>query len=396
MTSEKFNLLKEDLENAIESVGHKNNIRKKIGRSFKERNISAYRAMNVFGGNESLHTFNNEEDEPENIFPLVFENVVQLADNIWQTKITAQKLHELDSNNIFVYNFLTQRYPKITSAGIQIDFSKEKAFEIKERMLEGKQFPDHIKINILRNYQEQIHYNNSKGVLTIGENSIINTFDGHHRKVANSLAVNENPEIDFTWGLLITNMSEPEAQDYMFQINKQKPIKREQAKTWDMGKRENLVVSVISDDRISILNKVMVNQKMEVINDRGLTTKNIIAEAIRENYDINKTTNIRELGKWIVEFTDTLMNMYPDAFITDPYTVKEHSMINDRNIFYGYIALSAVLRGDPLWKERLVSKMNSIDFSNDNPVWKQMGLIRKRNANRALKDKLYQLFTEGV
>ncbi len=138
------------------------------------------------------------------------------------------------------------------------------------------------------------------------------------------------------------------------------------------------------------------NQKMEVINDRGLTTKNIIAEAIRENYDINKTTNIRELGKWIVEFTDTLMNMYPDAFITDPYTVKEHSMINDRNIFYGYIALSAVLRGDPLWKERLVSKMNSIDFSNDNPVWKQMGLIRKRNANRALKDKLYQLFTEGV
>ena len=137
-----------------------------------------------------------EEEEPEEIFPLVFENTIQLASNIWQTTITAQRLEKLDKYNVFVYNFLTQRHPKITSAGIQIDFDKKKAFEIKERILAGKQFPDHIKFNILYDLQHhpQIYYDEKKQMLTIGKDSVVSTFDGHHRKVANSLAVAEARE----------------------------------------------------------------------------------------------------------------------------------------------------------------------------------------------------------
>lgn len=440
MTKEKLNQLKETLKFVLNEVAHVKEIKQEIGEEFIARNLSAYRAMNVFMGIESLDTLTNseddarflfiftvglnraigepefevdvdeyftkleynkwinyrEEEEPENIFPIVFENTIQLTDNIWQTKISAQRLEELDRNNVFVYNFLTQRHPKITSAGVQIDFDKKKAFEIKERMLEGKQFPDHIKINILHNFQEQIHYDDKKHILTIGENSIINTFDGHHRKVANSLAIEEVAELDFTWGLVITNMSESEARDYMLQINKQKPIKYEQIKAWDMDRIENLVVSVIADDKISKLNKVMVEQRAEIRNNKGLTTKNIIAEAISENYQLDDTTDIRALGNWIVEFTDNLMSLYPEAFITDPYTIKESSVINDENIFYGYIALSAKLQNNPEWKGMLKEKMGTIDFTRNNPLWKQMGLVRKKHANKALRNKLYELFTKGV
>jgi len=438
MTKEKLNQLKETLKFVLDEVSHVKEIKQEVGKEFIARNLSAYRAMNVFMGIESLDTLTNseddarflfilsvglnnaigesnleveeyftkleynkwinyrEEEEPENIFPLVFEDTIQLADNIWQTKISAQSLEMLDRNNVFVYNFLTQRHPKVTSAGVQIDFDKQKAFEIKQRMLKDVQFPDHIKINILHNFQEQIHYDDRKHMLTIGENSIINTFDGHHRKVANSLAIAENPELDFTWGLIITNMSESEARDYMLQINKQKPIKYEQIKAWDMDRKESLVISVISDDKISRLNKVMVEQKAEVRNNKGLTTKNIIAEAIRDNYQLDDTTDIRALGNWIVEFTDNLMSLYPEAFITDPYAIKESSVVNDENIFYGYIALSAKLQNNPEWKEMLKNKMGTIDFTRNNPLWKQMGLVRKKNANKALKNKLYELFTEGV
>lgn len=438
LTREKLNQLKEKLKVILDEVGHVKEIKQEIGKEFISRNLSAYRAMNVFMGIESLDTLNNteedarflfifsvginkaigepkinikeyftnleyskwinyrEEDEPENVFPLVFDDAIQLADNIWQTKITAQELYKLDKNNVFVYNFLTQRHPRVTSAGVQIDFDKRKSLEIKKRMLNGDQFPDHVKINILHNFQEQIHYDDRRHTLTIGENSIINTFDGHHRKVANSLAIGENPELDFTWGLIITNMSESEARDYMLQINKQKPIRYEQIKAWDMDRKENLVVSVIADDKISRLNRVMVEQKAEVKNNKGLTTKNIIAEAIKENYEIDDTTDIRSLGNWIIEFTDALMGLYPEAFITDPYTVRENSMINDENIFYGYIALSAKLYNNPEWKMLLKNKMESIDFDKTNPLWRHIGLVRKKNANKALRNKLYELFTEGV
>ena len=115
---------------------------------------------------------------------------------------------------------------------------------------------------------------------------------------------------------LLYTSSESEARDYMLQINKQKPIKYEQIKAWDMDRIENLVVSVIADDKISKLNKVMVEQRAEIRNNKGLTTKNIIAEAISENYQLDDTTDIRALGNWIVEFTDNLMSLYPEAFIT--------------------------------------------------------------------------------
>lgn len=438
MTNEKLGLLKEKLKSILNEVSHRSDVKQRIGEEFISRNLSSYRAMNVFMGIESLDVMTTSEKdarflfifsqilgayvedadldlrnyfteleckmwanyraerEPENIFPLVFENATQLADNIWQTTISAQKLYKLDSNNVFVYNFLTQRQPKITSAGVQIDFDKKKALEIKERILERKQFPDHIMLNILNTFQEEIHYDEKKLLLTVGENSIINTFDGHHRKVANSLAMMEDPDVDFTWGLIITNMSESEARDYMLQINKQKPIKKSQIKTWDMDKKENLVVKVISDDKISRLNKVMVEQRVEVRRNKGLTTRNVIAEAIADNYKIDETTDIRALGKWIVEFTDEIARLNPEAFIANPYKIRELSAINDENIFYGYIALSAKLKNDPDWKRKLQSKMGEIDFSWDNKAWQTIGLTRKREANKALREKLYKLFTKAV
>ena len=438
MLQSKLNQLKERLTKIFNDHGHNKEIKKEIGKEFISRNLSAYRASNVFMGIESLDTMTTseddarflfifsyalskaipeveldvsyyftkleynkwinyrKEDEPEEIFPITFKNVVQIADNIWQTTISAQKLEKLDRHNVFIYNFMTQRQPKITSAGVQIDFDKHKALEIKERMLEAKQFPDHIMINILNTFQEQIHFDERKNVLVVGENSILNTFDGHHRKVANSLAIAENPDINFTWGLIITNMSESEARDYMLQINKQKPIRYEQIKTWDTDRKENLVVKVIVDDKISRLGKVMVEQRSEVKNNRGLVTNNVIAEAIAENYVIDETTDIRALGEWIVEFTDALMGMYPNAFIANPYEVKEKSIINDENIFYGYIAMSAELQKESDWQEKLKEKMETIDFDKDNPLWSNMGLIRKRgSANKTLKNKLYKMFREG-
>lgn len=441
MLKEKQNLLKEKLNNIFDKIGHLDEVKQEIGKEFISRNLSPYRAMNVWMRNEPLETISDsdndikflflfslalenalakfniehiylntkeyftnveynqwknykEEEIKDNVYPIVFENVQQLSERIWQTTITAQQLAELDADNLLLYNFKTQRAPKITVSGIKIDFDKNKTFEIRDRILNGEQFPDHIKLNILNNFQEKIHYDPKKQVLTIGEGSIINIFDGYHRKVANSLVIEENPEIDFTWGLIITNLSETAAKDYMIQIDKQKHIKREQIKAWDLNKKENLVVKVISDDKISKLAKVMKDQELEIKHERGLVTKNIIAEAIAENYHLDETTDIRAIGNWIVEFTDYLFSLYPKEFITNPYVITKQSVINYKNMFYAYIALSAKLKDNPNWKEIVSDKMQSIDFDKENQLWKDIGLVTNR-ANKVLRNKLYELITEG-
>ena len=439
MTKEKQYQLKKKIENILKEIGHMSDIKQNIGKEFMSRNLSATRAIMLFQNPDYLYTLTDsdddirflflfsvalrnaienkvnlefdireyftkleysqwinykEESEPEELYPLVFEDMQQLANRMWQGKMTAQRIAKLDDKNILLYNFKTQRSPKYTVAGIKIDLDKKKVKEIRKRILEGRQFPDHIRLNVLRNFQEKIQYNPKTQELIIGEGSIINVVDGQHRKVANSLVVEENPDIDFTWGVIITNYTENEIRDYILQINKQKPIKKEQIKSWDMDRKENLVVSVIADDRISKLARVMKEQLNEVKLNKGLTTRNIIAEAISENYVLDDTTDIRELGNWIVEFTDYLMGLYPEAFITNPYHVKETSVINHKNIFYGYIALSAKLCNNKSWKEITREKMETIDFDINNPQWR--GLMNKGKLNKTSRTKIYNLFVEGL
>jgi len=444
MIKEKEIQLKNKIKKIIEEIGYMNGIKQDIGKEFLNRSVPAHRAVNVFMNPDYLDTLTESEDDirflflfaftlnkvlkdknidvteidveeyftqlefkrwkdykeeerKDSIYPLVFENVQQIGDRIWQTVLTAQELAELDADNLLLYNFKTQRNPKITIGGVKIDFDKQKTLEIKERILSGVQYPDHIKLNILNNFQEKINYNPKTQVLTIGEGSILNIFDGFHRKVGNSLAIEESDgAIDFMWGIIITNLSEEAAKDYMVQIDKQRPIKKEQIKSWNLNKKENQVISVIADDKISKFKKIMKNQEREIKLNKGLTTKNIIAEAIKENYELDETTDIRALGKWIAEFIDYLMGVYPEEFITNPYEIKENSVINHKKIFYGYIALSAKLYNNDNWKQITKDKMNSIDFNKRNSLWRDLGLLSSRDANKTLRNKLYNLFMEDV
>ena len=178
----------------------------------------------------------------------------------------------------------------------------------------------------------------------------------------------------------------------MIQIDKQKPIKREQIKTWDLNKKENLVVSVIADDKISKLNKVMKDQEVEIKHGRGLTTKNIIAESIKDNYTLDDNIDIRGLGNWIIEFTDYLFFLYPEELVVG----KNESLINHKYMFYGYIALSAQLKDTNNWKERAKEVISNIDFNPNNPLWKEIG-FNTRNMNKTIRNKIYKLFRgEGV
>jgi len=343
-----------------------------------------------------------EEQNNEDIFPLVLEKAQRVGlseSRIWQLPMSAQLLGEIDEKNAILYNFSTQRNPKITAFGEQINIDKVKIKEIKDRMLAGEQYPDPIILNILNNGESSVSYNDNKETLTINEGSIINIVDGFHRKTANTLALMENPELQFNWQVTITFLSEKAAHDYMTQKDKQKPMKKEWIQLKDYNKSENLVIDVIVDDKLSELAKVMKEEDSYIRLNKALTKKSIVAEAIKECYEeqLKISSNIRNIGKWIVEFTDYLMGLYSEEFIADPYKIRETSMINNKNIFYAYIALSAKLQNNKDWKEILKKQMKSINFKNTNKLWKDLGMVNNnKDANKTLRTKLYNLLTEGI
>lgn len=439
--------LKERLMKIINEIGrasrHCDAIKQDIASDFKSRNLSAMRASFVMCGNLNLNTLEDSEEDlrflflftqalsktlegkedikvnvndyftkvevnqwqdyreeiqQDNIFPIEVEDAIPLSDKIWQVVLTAQQLDRLKVGNALLYNFKTQRNPKITLSGEKINMIIPKINEITGRLLDNKQFPDPIILNIVNNGESTISYNKKNKILLILEGSIINIVDGFHRIVANSLAIEKNPDLIFKWQITFTFLSENDAYDYMSQKNKQKPMKKEYVQQMNYNQPENLVVDVIMNDRLSELAGKMKDDDAYIKLNRALTKKSIIARAIKECYGkkLDVSTNIRNIGNWIVEFTDYLMGLYTEEFINNPYEIKQTSLINHKNMFYGYIALSSILQNKQDWKQCLKKTMESIDFSNTNKLWRDIGILNNEDSNKITRHKLYSLFKEGL
>jgi len=433
-------LLKQRLSEIMANIGmekYVDDVKEDVSHEFASRNLNSMRAIFAVSGNLDLRTLTDSEEDlrflflltyalnnalkgrdnvtldvkeyfyqteidkwtdyrvekqEASIFPIRFEGAEQLRENVWGVYLTAKQVHELKISNILLYNFKTQRNPKITAAGHFINVDSKKVMDIKEKLLTGDQFPNPLVWNIENNGQSSISY--VKGSLVVHDGSVINIIDGFHRIVANSLAMEENPKLKFKWQITICFLTENGAVDFIDQQNKQKPMKKEYASQMDYSKAENMVVSVIADDRLSLLNTVMANDNKDIINQRALTKKIIIATSVKECYNDYLTTraNIRPIGEWIVEFTDYLIGLYPEEFLNNPYEIKKESMINHKNMFAGYIALSASLWKQPDWKKKVESKMHQLDFNNTNPLWRRVGIVGTKDANKSTRDKLYNVF----
>lgn len=439
MTKDQEQKLKNKLRGILREVGFMTDIKQDVMNEFKSRGLDALRPAWVFTENLDLDTLTDSEDdimflflfsyalnkalkeknmnliedyenyftkmeigqwenfkeqaELDNIFPINFKETVQISPGYWQTTLTAQQVEELNKANLLIYNPNTQRGLKSTKKSIGIDLNPKKVETIAERMLEGKQFADDLKLNVLKGEVKPI-YNPKTRILTLREGSIINIWDGMHRKSANSLALSKEPNLEYTWPIKITNYSEIETHSAMVQINEQTPIKKEVISPKDYSKPENLVLDKIMDS-YGDLSTVTKDTDAFVKSDRALTTKSIIAKAIGDNYNNLESAMKRdEVANWIVEFTNYLMGIYSEEFIVNPYKIKKTSYINNQNMFYGYIALSATLQNNKKWKDVLKQKINSIDFNIDNPIWKEIGIIKDNKINKTTKNKIYNLFKE--
>jgi predicted glycosyltransferase len=181
----------------------------------------------------------------------------------------------------------------------------------------------------------------------------------------------------------------------MVQIDKQTKMSKEVLAQKDPSKNENLTVDKIMDLRGELW-KVTMESGEYVKDNRGLVTKFILSQAIKDNYEgkIETSYDRSDTAEWINNFIDYLMAHYRDEFLIRPYEIKKNSYINNLYMFYGFIALSKKLQGNKDWKESLKQKINSIDFNKTNGLWRDIGLVGEKNINKTTKNKLYNLFIE--
>ena len=329
----------------------------------------------------SQHKYIAEKEEG---YPYTFLNMLKVSDGHYTGIISAQDLALIDRANDIIYNFNTQRNAKIDMFGIKrINVNSKKIQEIAENLLSGKQFADEIKINILRNGDDEIEFLSTDGV--VGELKVIsgemNIFDGFHRKTANQLAVIKNPELQFNWKLTITNFTEQKAQDFMVQINKQTPIKKEYINTLDKSKIENLVVDLIIDNPLFELSDKIKNTEQELKYD-GYTKKSLLATAIADNYSdlLTNKSMAKSVADWVVNFLNHISQF-----------LSKNDFSTNKYMFMAYIGLSRKLYRVDNWTQTVSKLLSTYDFSKDNQDNIYISNFAN-NLNKSAKNKLYNLF----
>jgi hypothetical protein len=329
----------------------------------------------------SKHTYTVDGKEG---YPYIFSNMLKVAEGHYTGIISAQDLAVIDKSNDIIYNFNTQRNAKIDVFGIKrINVNTKKIQEISDNLLSGKQFADEIKINILRNGDDDIDFitsNDIVGDLKVNSGEM-NIFDGFHRKTANQLAVIKNPDLQFNWKLTITNFTEQKAQDFMVQINKQTPIKKEYITTLDKNKIENLVVDLIIDNPIFELSDKIKNTEQE-LKYNGYTKKSLLAMAIADNYSdlLTSKSMAKEISVWIVDF----LNSIAEFLNTDNLSTNKY-------MFLAYIGLSRRLYKANNWRESVIDIISAYDFGKNNENNIYISNL-SGNLNKATKNMLYKLF----
>ena len=265
----------------------------------------------------------------------------------------------------------------------RINVNTKKIQEISDNLLSGKQFADEIKINILRNGDDDIDFitsNDIVGDLKVNSGEM-NIFDGFHRKTANQLAVIKNPDLQFNWKLTITNFTEQKAQDFIVQINKQTPIKKEYISTLDKSKIENLVVDLIIDNPIFELSDKIKNTEQE-LKYNGYTKKSLLAMAIADNYSdlLTSKSMAKDISVWIVDFLNSIAEF-----------LNKDNLSTNKYMFLAYIGLSRRLYKASNWRESVVDIISAYDFSKNNENNIYISNL-SGNLNKATKNMLYKLF----
>jgi hypothetical protein len=320
------------------------------------------------------------ETEEQERFPVVFENVEKVYDNLFSFYLTAQQItRDLFDKNIPTWNKETQRQTRIKNiAGNLVevpDISTTSISQIKDRIIKGKQKTNHINLNLLKNGEESFEYDakNRRLIVYSGE---IDIADGAHRCFGTIAAVRLVPEVEFKLGVYFTNYTTEEAREFIKQENIRNKIEKSHLETFDS---ENLAMTVALDlntrPKCDLNGKITTNRTSL---DLGiaLTTTDILSSAIKYEYDDSLKSN-RDAGlitDWLVKFFNELMGLYTNEFILNIKQAKENNYINHENMFIGYIALSKELYKKDDWKNILQTTMSKIDFSKESSIWNEENL----------------------
>lgn len=339
-------------------------------------------------------------------FPIIKENVEYMGDDTYQMSIHVSELKKWLDAMIIDYNFNIQREAEI----VIIDGKKVKKpkryqkniDEMVDKLLKGtlkrrSQIALNARIRTAENNKDELEYNPTTRQLIINEGTILDILDGYHRTQAVQIALEMNPNIDFTFSLAITNHSDQKAMQIQAEIANEMKISEARKQAISIESYTNTVISELNS-RSELSGKIgegtmLRPARQEIVSYKTLTY------ALENNFDIKNKPQAYDIADYLVDFFDTLIGTNSDIFNKGFKKEKDGTLLNYPSMFAGYIVLAARFMDENISARDIRKVINKIDFNRSNPLWQELDILdEKRNIKTGssvrVEDKIMRYFKE--
>lgn len=331
-------------------------------------------------------------------FPVIIDNVIELTPQDYLTKINMHDVVKLYNNGLIDYDFRSQRNAKIINKnGVSYqtpNINKNSVEQIKNKILSGTYYADPITLNMILGSNgdgDELTYDvkNNKLYLNGGNLHIL---DGFHRLNAFVLAVLENPDIKLEIPVIIKNYDIESAAEYFGQINTINTVDPSHLKSLKSERYGDLVAKQLIE-KSDLRGRV--SQSKDIRNkDTELTTYLTLSDTIDEEFELNSNRDALLLSNYLKEFFDMLIGSYEKEFISDVKRIRKVSLINSNMMFAGYIVLARRFKEKNISVEYLLDVLHNIDFSKENPLWEEIGVLNNGYTSRMAKKQIKKYFNE--
>lgn len=230
-------------------------------------------ALSKYYTQDEIDYFSNYKlEESKMQLPIIFPNMVQVAEDQWIGTITLQKLMEMRDASFINYDENEQRTFRRVIAGdteIRKIFINNKSIEeIKEAMENERYIPDTITLNMPLDGSE---FTYSQGTMKVEQlpKDMFNLIDGYHRYIAMSKIYNFNKDFDITMELRLVNFSTEKANQFIFQSDQKTRMKKIDSDSYNQYSVANKVIQRLNQDSSSNI-QGMIGRNNEKINAPAL------------------------------------------------------------------------------------------------------------------------------
>ncbi|MGR6760357.1 hypothetical protein ACU1JV_00745 [Paenibacillus sp. T2-29] len=329
--------------------------------------------------------------------PIVLNDVIQLDEQTYVTKIESTLLVRMYHSNIIEYNFETQRSAKYKEGRDGVvpvpDVNKKSVADIAKHVLNQSYLPDMMTLNVYSFETNPVYFDSSNRNLTISEGAIVSILDGFHRLQGFVKAHLINPNLKFTMILSVRVYDTDTAKRYFGQINTVNIVKKERIEELKAEKYSDQVVKDLQTNPKSELkgNKIASAPRISQIADQ-LTTFSILSYAIEHTFSPANFKEYKETAKYLIEFFGYLLSYYYDEFLGDPQKYRDQYK-NHPLMFLGYTVIAKKFFDSKRDISEINEVIDEIDFS-DNALISLLNDKKAYYASKRAKNNIIEYFNK--